>query len=444
MAIPNAMFDNSKKEDCIMSREYLKKAIPQIPEDMSEVVETVAKLISEVREKGDSAVRLLTKKFDNIDLEKMVYTEEDFNAAEKAMPVTLKEDMDFGFNQVTNFAKAQFDTISEFEKEVGPGIHMGHRIIPISSVGAYIPGGRYPILSAPPMLICPAKVAGVSRIVACTPPRRDGKLHPATLYAIKRCGADECYCVGGVQAIAAMAYGTETIRPVDKIVGPGNKWVTEAKRQVNGVVGLDLQAGPSEILVLADKTGQADIIAADLLGQLEHDPNARGVLVTNSRELGEATIAEVERQVKLLATCETASTSWKNHGEVVITSSMEEACDFANEWAPEHLEIHCKHPDVMLSRLHNYGSCFVGVNAAEVFADKVSGTNHTLPTGRAARYTGGVWVGTFLKWITHQGVDKEAMKLLAHIVYRQSTIEGMVAHAESAAIRLRKVGEPVD
>ena len=261
---------------------------------------------------------------------------------------------------------------------------MGHRLVPISNVGAYVLGGRYPILSAAQMLIIPAKVAGVARVIACTPPRKDGRVHPAVLYAAKQSGVDDLFCVGGVQAIAAMAYGTETIKPIDKIVGPGNRWVTEAKRQVNGIVGLDLQAGPSEILVIADETGRADVIAADLLGQLEHDPNARGMLITTSRVLGEATINEVEKQLRKLATADTAGVSWDNHGEVLVVDDLDEAAGAANNWAPEHLEIHTQYPHVVLSKLANYGSAFLGENAAEVFADKVSGTNHTLPTARAA------------------------------------------------------------
>lgn len=421
-----------------MAREYLKTAVPKTPEDLRETSETVAQLIQKVRDEGDTAIYELTEKFDKIKQDHLVVTEDELLMAEKEIPLTLKEDMDFGINQIRNFAKAQRDSLQEVDAEIYPGIHLGHRIIPLSSAGAYVPGGRYPILSATQMLVIPAKVAGVPHVAMCTPPRRDGKIHPAVLYAAKQSGADICYCIGGVQAIAAMAYGTETIKAVDKIVGPGNKWVTEAKRQVNGVVGLDLQAGPSEILVVADATGKPDIIAADLLGQLEHDPNARACLVTDDRELGLETIREVERQLTVLPTADVAGVSWKNQGEVIVTDTMEEACVVANEWAPEHLEIHTKYPHVQLSQLHNYGSCFVGVEAAEVFADKVAGTNHTLPTARAARYTGGVWVGTFLKWITHQWVSEEAMKMLAGIVTRQSTIEGMYAHAESAAIRLRK------
>ena len=421
-----------------MAYQYLKTAKPSKAEDQSQLTEIVTGIIQKVRAGGDSAVAELTKKFDGIERKVIKVTEEEFAAARNEVPLTLKEDIKFGINQIRNFAKAQRGSLSEFENEIYPGIHLGQRLVPIANVGAYVPGGRYPILSAAQMLIVPAKVAGASRVIACTPPRSDGKVHPAVLFAAQESGVDEVFCVGGVQAIAALAYGTETIKPVDIIAGPGNKWVTEAKRQVNGVVGLDLQAGPSEILVIADETGHADIIAADLLGQLEHDPNARGMLVTTSRELGEATILEVERQLKKLSTEDVARTAWENQGEVVVVDNLDEAVQAANEWAPEHLEVHTKYPQVLLPKLTNYGSAFLGESAAEVFADKVAGTNHTLPTARAARYTGGVWVGTFLKWITHQWVSEEGMRLLGQITVRQSTIEGMAAHAESAAIRLRK------
>jgi len=422
-----------------MAYEYLKEAKPAKAEDLSELRVTVADLIQQVKVGGDQAVYELAKKFDKIDRRALKVTEEEFYNARKEVPLTLKEDINFGINQIRNFAKAQRESLSEFEAEIYPGIHLGHRLIPVENVGTYVPGGRYPILSAAQMLIVPAKVAGSKRVIACTPPRSDGKVHPAVLYAAQESGVDDVYCIGGVQAIAAMAYGTETIKPVDIIAGPGNKWVTEAKRQVNGIVGLDLQAGPSEILIIADETGEADIIAADLLGQLEHDPNARCLLATTSRQLAVETIAEVEKQLSVLSTADVARIAWENQGEAVVVSDLNEAAHVANDWAPEHLEIHTKYPKVLLPKLTNYGAAFLGVETAEVFADKVAGTNHTLPTARAARYTGGVWVGTFLKWLTHQWVSQDGMKLLAEITVNQSTIEGMAAHAESAAIRLRKM-----
>jgi histidinol dehydrogenase/sulfopropanediol 3-dehydrogenase len=422
-----------------MAYQYLKEAKRSKAEDLSDLRDTVTELIQKVKSGGDEAVYELTKKFDKIDRKILKVSEEEFFNARREVPLSLKEDINFGINQIRNFAKAQRDSLSEFEAEIYPGIHLGHRLIPIENVGTYVPGGRYPILSAAQMLIIPAKVAGSKRVIACTPPRSDGKVHPAVLYAAQESGVDDLYCIGGVQAIAAMAYGTESIKPVDIIAGPGNKWVTEAKRQVNGIVGLDLQAGPSEILVIADETGQADIIAADLLGQLEHDPNARCLLATTSRALAEATILEVEKQLNVLSTADVARVAWENQGEVVVVSDLDEAAMVANDWAPEHLEIHTKYPHVLLPKLTNYGAAFLGEATAEVFADKVAGTNHTLPTARAARYTGGVWVGTFLKWLTHQWVSQDGMKLLAEITVNQSNIEGMAAHAESAAIRLRKL-----
>jgi histidinol dehydrogenase/sulfopropanediol 3-dehydrogenase len=422
-----------------MDLKYVKTAKPAKAEDLSRVRETVEQMIEMVRTKGDEAIIEYTKKLDGVDRKELRISETEFEQAEKELSPSLKEDMQFGINQVRSFAKAQKESMKEIEVEISPGIHLGHRMVPVSDVGAYIPGGRYPILSAAQMLIIPARVAGVDRVIGCTPPRKDGKVHPAVLYAARESGVDELYCVGGVQAIAAMALGTETIRPVDKIVGPGNKWVTEAKRQVNGIVGLDLQAGPSEILIIADGTAHADVVAADLLGQLEHDPNARGMLITTSAELAAETMEEMERQLAKLETADVARPAWENQGEVVIAGSLEDAAVLTDQWAPEHLEIHTKYPHALLSRLSNYGSAFVGEAAAEVFADKVSGTNHALPTAGAARYTGGVSVFTFLKILTHQWVSEEAMRTLAGIVVRQSTIEGMMAHAESAAIRLRKL-----
>ncbi len=421
-----------------MELKYLKTAKAAKAEDLTQVTETVARMIEHVRAQGDSAVVEYTKQLDGIERTDLRIGEEEFAQARRELSPTLMEDMRFGIHQIRSFAKAQLEAVREIDVEITPGIHLGHRIVPIADVGAYIPGGRYPILSAAQMLVIPARVAGVTRVIGCTPPRRDGKVHPAVLFAAEESGIDELYCIGGVQAIAAMAYGTETIKPVDKIVGPGNKWVTEAKRQVNGVVGLDLQAGPSEILIIADETASPDVIAADLLGQLEHDPNARGMLITTSSTLGEDTIREVEKQLGKLATADVARVSWENQGEVAVVDSLEAAANLSNEWAPEHLEVHTKYPHVLMPRLTNYGSAFIGEPAAVVFADKVSGTNHALPTAGAGRYTGGVSVNTFIKILTHQWVSEDAMKLLADIVVRQSNTEGMVAHAESAAIRLRK------
>jgi histidinol dehydrogenase/sulfopropanediol 3-dehydrogenase len=286
------------------------------------------------------------------------------------------------------------------------------------------------------MSLVPAKVAGVKRVLACSSPGREKRINPAILYTMASIGADEIYCLGGAQAIAAMAYGTETIRPVDLIVGPGNQYVMEAKRQVFGTVGIDFLAGPSECLVIADETARADYIAADLLAQCEHDPQARGAVVTTSEELGKAVLEEIERQLKDLETEDVARQSWEDHGEVVVVSTLEEAAAYANEYAPEHLEVHTRDPKAILPLLTSYGSLFLGEAAAEVFADKVAGTNHILPTLRGARYTGGLWVGNFLKVITHQWVDEQGMKVLAPYSVRQAEFETMDAHRRAALIRM--------
>jgi histidinol dehydrogenase len=290
------------------------------------------------------------------------------------------------------------------------------------------------------MSTIPAKVAGVKRIVACSPPGKNGGINPGILYTMWKIGIDEIYCMGGVQAIGAMAYGTETIQPVDLVVGPGNQYVAEAKRQIFGTVGIDFLAGPSECLVLADETGRADYIAADLLAQCEHDPNARGCLVTTSEALAQQTLVEIERQLKDRTTEAVARASWENKGSVIVVDTLEDAARYADQYAPEHLEVHTRHPRNVLSLLQNYGSLFLGEKTPEVYADKIAGPNHILPTGAAARYTGGLWVGMFLKVITHMEVDDSASVKLAKYTVAQSTYEGMDAHRHAAAIRLRNLG----
>lgn len=329
----------------------------------------------------------------------------------------------------------------EFEKEIAPGMHMGQRIIPVASAGCYVPAGRYPCLTSAVMSVMPAKIAGVKRIVACSPPGPGGQINPGILYTMWKMGVDEIYCLGGVQAIGAMAYGTETIRPVDMVVGPGNQYVAEAKRQIFGNVGIDFLAGPSECLVLADGTGRAEYIAADLIAQCEHDPNARGCLVTTSERVARETLAEIESQLKERTTEAVARASWNNKGSVVLVETLADAAHYANDYAPEHLEIHTNNPREVLPLLTNYGSLFIGETTPEVYADKIAGPNHILPTGAAARYTGGLWVGMFLKVITHMEVDNAASIDLAKYTVTQSTYEGMDAHRHAAAIRLRDLAE---
>ncbi|MFF2444312.1 histidinol dehydrogenase [Priestia megaterium] len=416
--------------------EYLKQQenIPQ--QEKSQLEETVSSIIQQVRQEGDEALKGFLRKFDNVDITELKASNDDILNAKKQLPVTLLEDISFSIERIRSFAEAQRRTLTEFEQEMIPGVHLGQKVIPIESVGAYVPGGRYPLLSSAQMAIIPAKVAGVSNIRVCTPPTKDGVIHPAVLYAAHQSGADEIFSVGGAQAVAALAYGTESIRPVNKITGPGNRFVTEAKRQVNGVVGIDLLAGPSEVLVIADETARPDYVASDLLAQSEHDIDAQGILVTTSRELGLAVLAEIEKQLETLPTAEVARASWKRRGQVILTETLEEAIAITNDLASEHLHVQIKDAPKHLDKFTNYGSLFLGEKATVVYADKVCGTNHILPTNAAAKYTGGVWVGTFLKVVTYQRIEQEGVNQLAPHCVRQSNREGLIAHLRSANIRL--------
>ena len=420
-----------------MPANYLKKAKPVLEADVKALRHTVEEIIDTVHKDGDAALTHYAKTFDNFE-GPMRVGEAEFEAARKELPAEIIEGLDFAIERVTAFAESQRAQITEFEQEMIPGVFMGHRLVPVDSSAAYVPAGRYPCLTSAVMSLVPAKVAGVKRIVACSSPGKEKRINPAILYTMVKIGADEIYCLGGAQAIAAMAYGTETIDPVDLIVGPGNQFVMEAKRQVFGTVGIDFLAGPSECMVIADETARADYIAADLLAQCEHDPQARGALVTTSEKLGQQVLAEIERQLKDLTTEEVARQSWEDKGDVVVVGTLEDACAWANDYAPEHLEVHTKDPKALLPLLTSYGSLFLGAAAAEVFADKVAGTNHILPTGRGARYTGGLWIGHFLKVITHQWVDERGVEVLAPYSVRQGEFETMDAHRRAALIRMTK------
>jgi len=422
-----------------MNYKELKKEIPVPEKDVRELRETVRAILERVKREGDAALRDYEKTFDNFEPASFLVTAAEAAKAKAKLPAEVVEELDFAIEQVGAFARAQKESMAEFEKEIGRGIRLGQRIIPVDSCGCYVPAGRYPCLTSAVMSVMPAKVAGVKRIVACCPPGRDKGISPGILYTMSKMEVDEIYCLGGAQAIAALAYGTETIRPVDLVVGPGNQYVMEAKRQVFGTVGIDFLAGPSECLVIADKTARADFIAADLLAQCEHDPNARGALVTTSETLARKTIEEVERQLKERTTEEVARPSWVNKGSVVVVKDLEDAARYANEYAPEHLEVHTKNPGQVLKLLKNYGSLFLGENTAEVYADKVAGPNHILPTGRTARYTGGLWVGMFLKVTTHMKTDLRASLKLAKYAETQATYEKMDAHRYAATIRLEKL-----
>jgi len=415
----------------------IKKAKPVTEEDVRQLQRSVNAILKKVKKEGDKALRYYAKKFDKYEPASFRVSPEDAAKAKEHLSPAVIEELDFAIEHVGAFARAQRKSIVAFEKEFTPGMKMGQRIIPVDSCGCYVPAGRYPCLTSAVMSVIPAKVAGVKRVVACSPPGRNGGITPGILYTMHKMGVDEIYCVGGAQAIGALAFGTESIRPVDLVVGPGNQYVMEAKRRVFGGVGIDFLAGPSECMVIADRTARADYVAADLLAQCEHDPNARGALVTTSEALARETLSEVERQLKERTTEAVARTSWENKGIVVVVKNLADAARYANEYAPEHLEIHTVNPRELLPQLRHYGSLFLGQNTAEVYADKIAGPNHILPTGGAARYTGGLWVGMFMKVITHMEVDVTASLELARYAETQSLCEGMDAHRYAATIRLK-------
>ncbi|MCL6576327.1 histidinol dehydrogenase [Kyrpidia sp.] len=416
--------------------EFIKRESSTSGQERSSVTETVAEILSHVRDRGDEALRYYAKKFDGVEVSDLKVSIHEIERAVHQLPLTLFEDIQYSIGRIRSFAEAQMESLAEFEKEMIPGVHLGQRVIPVETVGAYVPGGRYPLLSAAQMSIIPAKVAGVKEVRVCTPPTKDGGIHPAVLCAAYLSGADEIFRVGGAQAIGALAYGTETIRPVCKIAGPGNRYVTEAKRQVYGVVGIDLLAGPSEVLVLADETARPEYVATDLLAQAEHDMDARAILVTTSRRLASAVLEEIDRQLRTLGTAEIAGASWSRKGQVIVADTLDEAIQITNDLAPEHLHVQIENSRDYLDRFTNYGSLFLGEKSSVVFADKLSGTNHILPTLGAAKYTGGVWVGTFLKVVTYQWIEDEGVAALAPPCVRQSHREGLLAHMRSANIRL--------
>jgi len=420
-------------------REYLKRAAPKGPEDRRAVEEAVRSILEDVRRRGEEAVREYSRRFDEWDPPQFRVTEEEVGRARRTIPTGLLEDIEFAAQQVREFARLQREALKPLEVEIRPGVILGHRHIPVSAVGSYVPGGRYPLIASALMSITTAKVAGVERVVACAPPRGRG-IYPATLVAMAVAGADEIYCLGGVQALAAMAYGIPEMRPVDMIVGPGNAYVVEAKRQLFGTVGVDLLAGPTEILVVADDSADPHVVAADLLGQAEHGPESPAVLVTTDRDVGLRVLEEVEKLIPRLPTREIVAAAWREHGEVIWVDSEEEAAAVADEYAPEHLEVQTRNPGWYLERLRNYGTLFLGEESTVVYSDKVIGTNHILPTGRAARFTGGLWVGKFLKTVTYQRLSRKASVEVARRAASISEAEGMMAHAYTARLRMERYG----
>ena len=419
---------------------YLKKAQERPEQDLRTVSDLVREVLDRVRQEGEAAVRFYSKKFDQWDPPSFRLSEAEVEKAVRTLSPLEKEDIDFCQAQIRNFAEKQREVIRGFEAETLPGIHLGQKIIPVAASGSYIPGGRYPMLASAHMTVITPKVAGVGRVVACTPPTKGQGIHPATLYSMKAGGADEIFCLGGVQALAAMAYGMEGLEPVDLIVGAGNVYVAEAKRQLFGRVGIDLLAGPTEILVLIDETADPYIVAADILGQAEHDPNARQALVSLSKSAAEKVMAEIEVQLKTLPTREIASVSWGNNGEVILVDSPEEAVEVCDAWAPEHLEVQTADWRYYLDHLKNYGSIFLGEETTVAYGDKSIGTNHVLPTMRAARYTGGLYVGKFLKVVTYQYATREASGKLGAVCERACNYENMLAHGISCKVRVEKYG----
>lgn len=417
-------------------RRYLKKGArrDRVSRDSAQAEEVVRGMLAAIRDGGDGAVARYAAELDGWTRPFRVERDE-IEAVAARLPETFKEDFAVCKRQVQEFARRQLDSMAEIETEVTPGTFLGHRHIPVKAVGCYVPGGRYPLVSAAIMSVGTARVAGVSHIVGCAPPRDGGGIYGPTLYALDNAGADAIYCLGGVQAIAAMAYGLVGIDAVDMITGPGNAYVAEAKRQLFGTVGIDLLAGPTEILVIADHTADPALVATDLLGQAEHGPGSPAWLVTTSEELGRQVLGNVQCQLETLPTREIAEVAWNDLGEIVVVDDDDEAIATSDDYAPEHLEVMTARNDYYLLRLRNYGSLFVGEETTVAYGDKGIGTNHTLPTGRAARYTGGLWAGKFLKTVTYQRMTPAASSRFAPIAARQCETEFLLAHKITAAVR---------
>jgi sulfopropanediol 3-dehydrogenase len=406
----------------------------------AKVRETVEAILADVEARGDAAVRELSQKFDNWAPANFRLSDQEI---ERAIGQVAKRDLDdirFAQAQVRNFASKQKDTLKDLEVETLPGVVLGHRHIPVNSIGCYVPGGRYPMVASAHMSIVTARVAGVRRIAACAPPFKGGP-HPAIVAAMHFGGADDIFVLGGVQAVAAMALGTDMLPAVDMIVGPGNAYVAEAKRQLFGRVGIDLLAGPTETLIIADDSVDGEICATDLLGQAEHGPTSPAVLITNSEKLARETMAEVARLLAVMPTADAAGKAWEDFGEVIVCEDYDEMAREADRVASEHVQVMTRDPDYFLARMTNYGSLFLGPRTNVAYGDKVIGTNHTLPTKKAARYTGGLWVGKFLKTCTYQKVLTDAASArIGEYCSRLCILEGFYGHAEQANLRVRRYG----
>jgi len=418
---------------------YLKEGKTQEELTLSnqQIKKIVEEILADIESRGDEAIRDYSEKFDKWTPKSFKLSKSDIQDCYDQVDEQAQSDIRWAQTQIRNFAQIQRDSMLDVEVETLPGVTLGHKHIPVNSVGCYIPGGKYPLLASAHMGVLTAKVAGVERVIAAAPPF-NGKPAPAIVVAMDMAGADEIYCLGGVQAVAAMALGTETIEGVDMLVGPGNAFVAEAKRQLFGRVGIDLFAGPTETLVIADETVDGELCATDLLGQAEHGTNSPAVLLTNSETLAKETMAEVERQLTILPTADVAGVAWEEYGQVIVCDTYEEMVEVADELAYEHVQVMTKDPDYFKDNMTNFGALFLGPETNVSYGDKCIGTNHTLPTLKSARYTGGLWVGKFIKTCTYQKITKEASVVVGNYCSRLCALEGFAGHKEQADIRLRR------
>ena len=418
---------------------YLKKgmAAGQQDERDARIQSAVEGILSDITENGDEAVRRYSQQFDGWSPDSFRLGREEIDDCRNRLDPQDIADIRFAQEQIRNFARIQLEALNDVEVETRPGVVLGHRNIPVRSVGCYVPGGKYPLVASAHMSVVTARVAGVERVIAASPPF-EGAPNPAVVTALDLAGADEIYCLGGVQAIGAMALGTGTIPSVDMIVGPGNAFVAEAKRQLFGRVGIDLLAGPTETLVIADDSVDGELCAADLLGQAEHGPDSPAILLTNSEDLAQATMAEVERQLTVLPTAAIAGQAWRDYGQVIVCDDYDEMLEKADEIGSEHVQVMTRDPQYFLDNMRNYGALFLGPETNVSYGDKVIGTNHTLPTRKASRYTGGLWVGKFIKTCTYQRITEEASVEIGEYCSRLCALEGFAGHKEQADIRLRR------